>query len=152
MLENSVYFSTYRYEYWENSLLENCIQTCKLFMWNAIFCGVSSKYTNRGICTSVYQRALEIMTQNYNNFHGNRRRSFHADYGRPLLRLKVRKMSFENESGAKPSETVALLVAISHSDKSSRFHSKNGFIPMKVIQRSRWGNTLQCAHIGARTF
>ena len=109
--------------------MENCIQTCKLPMWNAIFCGVSSKYTNRGICTSLYQRALDIMTQHYNNFHGNRRRSCQVDYGNPL-RLKVRKMSFENDCAK---ETVPLLVSVSHSNRSSRFHSKNGFRPMKAI-------------------
>ena len=119
----------YRYEYWENNILEKCIQTCKLPMWNAIFCGVSLKYTNKGICSSLYKRALQIMTSHYNK-SGSRRRSCHVDYGN-LLRLKFRKMSLEKCE--KSSETVPLVVAVSHSVRSSRFHTKNGFCPMEAI-------------------
>ena len=60
------YFS-HRYEEWENRLLEPAVRHCELPMWNAIFCAISPEYTNMGICSMLYERAITIMADYWLN-------------------------------------------------------------------------------------
>jgi len=131
-----------RYENWENDLLEQPVRSCRLPMWNAIFCAISPEYTNLGICSMLYESAISIMANYW--IASPELRLCTADEKSSLkqrlshvIELPVNKScdfsEFNFTAGIDKSASAPLVLAISHSERSAKFHKSNGFFSIKLI-------------------
>jgi len=115
-----------RYEDWENKLLHQAVDYCKLPMWNAIFCAISPKYSNLGICSKLYRSAIAIMiSYSHKHFAGNQLQI--------PAEVACKPRSLINNQQKNSNATAPLVLAVSHSDRSARFHQSNGFCSIKLI-------------------